>query len=135
MLSAPLDTVALSRTLRQRAADYAAAVASNDVEAQLGFYTSDLVMLEPGVAVRGADSLRAFLAGGLQAVEVAAFHLVPERYVYGASLTTEFGSYTGVFRDRKAQSETTCDCRYAILWQRGDDGQWRIALVQAGLPK
>jgi ketosteroid isomerase-like protein len=131
--STPPDTVALRATLQRQAAAFSAAVLNGNADSVASYTTVDLVLLEPGLDVRGRDAFRALIQGMAQTTEVVGFVLTPETYVYATGHVAEFGRYRETYRDKKSRAETICDCAYAFIWTRDTDGVWRLSRAHAGL--
>ena len=130
--AAGLDTAAVKSAIQAQMRAMAAAVTAGDVETVVGLYTPDAYLREPGIAVRGADSLRNALSGAFNSLEFLELTAEPEHYIFSPERVVEFAAYRERMRDRASGAETVCDCRYAAEWVRGADGQWRIGYLLAG---
>ena len=128
-----LDTTAMAAAVRARADGFAAAVVGGNVDSVLSYVTADIVLLEPGIDVKGRDGFRALLGDLWKVYKITSFTMSPEARIYTPDLVTEFGRYREGYKDSTG-TEMTCDCVYSIIWRKEPDGVWRQARIHAGQP-
>jgi ketosteroid isomerase-like protein len=128
---APLDTTQLRSTVRARSDAFAAAVLGGQVDSVAQYVSNDIVLLEPGVDVKGKEAFRSLLVDLTKTLTITTFELTPEAHIYGPDQVAEFGRYHEVYRDKTAK-ETVCNCQYVTLWRREADGEWRMTRIHAG---
>ena len=130
---AAMDTAAMLSAVRARADGFTAAVLSGNVDSVLGYVTADVVLLEPGMDVKGKDAFRTLLTDLWKIYKVRSFVMTPEAHTFGPDVVTEFGRYRETFADSTGV-EQACDCVYSVIWRKDPDGAWRQARVHAGQP-
>jgi ketosteroid isomerase-like protein len=128
-----LDTTAMAAAIRARADGFAAAVVGGNVDSVAGYVTTDVVLLEPGIDVKGRDALRTLLGDLWKVYKITSFTMTPETRTYSADVVTEFGRYRETYTDSTAK-ELACDCVYSMIWRKEPDGVWRQARIHAGQP-
>jgi ketosteroid isomerase-like protein len=128
-----MDTAALSAEVRVRAEGFAAAVLAGNVDSVLSFVTSDIVLLEPGIDVKGREAFRTLLVDLWKVSTITSFAMTPESHAFGPGVVTEFGRYRESFKDSTGV-EQTCDCVYSVIWRKEADGMWRQGRIHAGQP-
>src|SRR5688500_1456089 len=77
---AALDTTAVVATVRARAEGFGAAVVSGNIDSVLSYLSSDIVLLEPGIDIKGHDAFRALLADLWKVYKVTSFTMNPEAH-------------------------------------------------------
>ena len=127
------DTTAMAAAVRARADGFAAAVVAGNIDSVLGYLTADIVLLEPGIDIKGREAFRTLLGDLWKVYKVRSFTLSPEARTYGPDLVTEFGRYREGYTDSTG-TELTCECVYSIIWRKESDGAWRQARIHAGQP-
>lgn len=128
-----MDTAAMVAEVRARADGFAAAVLARNVDSMLTYVTSDVVLLEPGIDVKGRDAFRALAEDLWKVYTVTSFAMTPESHAFGPDVVTEFGRYRETYKD-STKVEQTCDCVYSAIWRRETDGVWRQSRIHAGQP-
>ena len=128
-----LDTTSMAAAVRARADGFAAAVVGGNVDSVASYLTADVVLLEPGIDIKGRDAFRSLLGDLWKVYKITSFVMSPEARTYGADIVTEFGRYRETYIDSTAK-ELACDCVYSIIWSKESDGVWRQARVHAGQP-
>ena len=68
--SSVVDTVGIKVAIQEQMRSLGNAAKAGDVEAVVALYTPDLFLREPGIAIRGADSLRVFLTAAWKTLEL-----------------------------------------------------------------
>jgi ketosteroid isomerase-like protein len=131
--AAALDTTAMAATIRARADGFATAVVAGNVDSVLGYVTGDIVLLEPGIDIKGREAFRTLLGDLWKVYKITSFTLSPEARTYAPDLVTEFGRYREGYKDSTG-TELTCDCVYSLIWRKESDGVWRQARIHAGQP-
>ena len=113
--------------VREQEAAFSAAVAAEDLEAAAAFYAPDAQLINPGAAPSTTpDAIRNAHAEIFNdpngALTFATDNvIVPSSGDYAV---TE-GSFTITYSNAQGQPETASG-RYVTLWQRQDDGSWKI---------
>jgi len=130
---AALDTTAVVATVRARAEGFGAAVVSGNIDSVLSYLSSDIVLLEPGIDIKGHDAFRALLADLWKVYKVTSFTMNPEAHTVAPDVVTEFGRYRETYTDSTGK-ELACDCVYSVMWRKDPDGVWRQARIHAGQP-
>ena len=128
-----LDTTAMAAAVRARADGFAAAVVGGNVDSVLSYVTADIVLLEPGIDIKGREGFRTLLGDLWKAYKITSFTMSPEARTYAPDLVTEFGRYREGYKDSTG-TELTCDCVYSVIWRKESDGVWRQARIHAGQP-
>jgi ketosteroid isomerase-like protein len=128
-----MDTATMAAEVRARADGFAAAVSGGNVDSVLSFVTSDIVLLEPGIDVKGREAFRTLLLDLWKVYTITSFTMTPESHAFGPGVVTEFGRYREAFKDSTGV-EQTCDCVYSAIWRKDADGVWRQARIHAGQP-
>ena len=128
-----MDTAAMAAEVRARADGFASAVRSGNVDSVLSYVTSDVVLLEPGIDVKGRDAFRALLVDLWKVYTITSFAITPESHAFGPGIVTEFGRYRETYKD-STNVEQICDCVYSAIWRRETDGVWRQSRIHAGQP-
>lgn len=128
-----LDTTAVVAAVRARAEGFGAAVVSGNVDSVLGYLSSDIVLLEPGIDIKGREAFGALLADLWKVYKVTSFTMNPEAHTVAPDQVTEFGRYRETYTDSTGK-ELACDCVYSVIWRKGPDGIWRQARIHAGQP-
>lgn len=128
-----LDTTAVVAAVRARADGFGAAVVSGNIDSVLRYVSSDIVLLEPGIDIKGHEAFRALLADLWKVYKVTSFTMNPEAHTVAADLVTEFGRYRETYTDSTGK-ELACDCVYSVMWRKEPDGVWRQARIHAGQP-
>jgi ketosteroid isomerase-like protein len=128
-----LDTTAMEAAVRARADGFAAAVVGGNIDSVLSYVTADIVLLEPGIDVKGREAFRGLLGDLWKIYKITSFTMSPEARTYAPGLVTEFGRYREGYKDSTG-TELTCDCVYSIIWRKESDGIWRQARIHAGQP-
>jgi ketosteroid isomerase-like protein len=128
-----VDTAAMAAEVHPRADGFAAAVLASNVDSVLSYVTSDIVLLEPGIDVKGREAFRALLVDLWKIYTITSFTMTPESHAFGPGVVTEFGRYRESFKDSTGV-EQTCDCAYSVIWRKEADGVWRQARIHAGQP-
>lgn len=128
-----MDTAAMAAEVRTRADGFAAAVLARNVDSMLTYVTSDVVLLEPGIDVKGRDAFRTLAEDLWKVYTVTSFAMTPESHTFGPDVVTEFGRYRETYKD-STNVEQTCDCVYSAIWRREADGVWRQSRIHAGQP-
>jgi ketosteroid isomerase-like protein len=128
-----LDTTAAVAAVRARADGFASAVVGGNIDSVLSYLSSDLVLLEPGIDVKGHDAFRTLLADLWKVYKVTSFTLSPEAHTVAPDVVTEFGRYRETYTDSTGK-ELACDCVYSVIWRKEPDGVWRQARIHAGQP-
>lgn len=128
-----LDSTAVIAAVRARADGFGAAVVSGNIDSVLSYVSSDIVLLEPGIDIKGRDAFRALLAEIWKVYKVTSFTMNPEAHTVGPAVVTEFGRYRETYTDSTGK-ELVCDCVYSVLWRKEADGTWRQARIHAGQP-
>lgn len=98
---------------------------SGDPAAMAALYTPDGAVLPPGAArIDGREGIAALWQGYMDAgVSDLALETV-ELEAHGAS-ASEVGAFTLTAPDGEG-GRVTAGGKYIVLWQRGDDGVWRL---------
>jgi len=130
---AALDTTAVVAAVRARAEGFGAAVVSGNIDSVLSYLSSDIVLLEPGIDIKGHDAFRALLADLWKVYKVTSFTMNPEAHTVAPDVVTEFGRYRETYTDSTGK-ELACDCVYSVMWRKDPDGVWRQARIHAGQP-
>jgi uncharacterized protein (TIGR02246 family) len=119
-------------TPQELAASFAGAIARRDVEAALGMWGEDAaIVAADGSLVKGrsaiAEALTALVSNGTRVqIEIAQLLVAGDIAVATGSLTLSGDGAGGAFEQR---SDST------VVYARGADGMWRIALdAPWGLP-
>ena len=128
-----LDTTAVVAAVRARAEGFGAAVVSGNIDSVLSYVSSDIVLLEPGIDIKGHDAFRALLADLWKVYKVTSFTMNPEAHTVAPDVVTEFGRYRETYTDSTGK-ELACDCVYSVMWRKDPDGVWRQARIHAGQP-
>jgi ketosteroid isomerase-like protein len=128
-----LDTTAVVAAVRARAEGFGAAVVSGSIDSVLSYVSSDIVLLEPGIDIKGHDAFRALLADLWKVYKVTSFTMNPEAHTVAPDVVTEFGRYRETYTDSTGK-ELACDCVYSVMWRKEPDGVWRQARIHAGQP-
>jgi ketosteroid isomerase-like protein len=128
-----LDTTAMAAAVRARADGFAAAVVGGNADSVVGYVTADVVLLEPGIDIKGREAFRTLLGDLWKVYKITSFTMSPETRTYGADIVTEFGRYRETYTDSTAK-ELACNCVYSIIWRMESDGIWRQARIHAGQP-
>src|SRR5688572_3541067 len=128
-----LDTTAVVAAVRARAEGFGAAVVSGNADSVLGYISSDIVLLEPGIDIKGRDAFRALLSEIWKVYKVTSFTMNPEAHAVAPDVVTEFGRYRETYTDSTGK-ELACDCVYSVMWRKEPDGVWRQARIHAGQP-
>ena len=104
---------------------FEAAYNSGDAAAMAALYTPDGAVLPPDTArIDGREGIQALWQGYMDAgVEDLALETV-ELEAHGAS-ASEVGTFTLTAPDG-AGGRVTAGGKYIVLWQRGEDGIWRL---------
>jgi ketosteroid isomerase-like protein len=127
------DTAAMLAAVRARADGFVQAVLSHNVDSVLSYVTADIVLIEPGIDVKGQDAFRTLLADLWKVYRIRSFTLRPEAHTFAPDVVTEFGRYRETAADSTG-TETVCDCVYSAIWRREGDGVWRQSRIHAGQP-
>jgi uncharacterized protein (TIGR02246 family) len=128
-----MDTATMAAEVRARVDGFAAAVAASNADSLLSFVTSDVVLLEPGIDVKGREAFRALLLDLWKVYTITSFTMTPESHAFGPGVVTEFGRYRETFKDSTGV-EQVCDCVYSAIWRKEADGIWRQERIHAGQP-
>ena len=128
-----LDTPTMVAEVRARADGFAAAVVGGNVDSVLSYVSADIVLLEPGIDIKGRDAFRSLLAEMWKIYKVTSFTMSPEVHTVAPDVVTEFGRYRETYTDSTGK-EMACDCVYSVIWRKEADGVWRQARVHAGQP-
>ena len=128
-----LDTTTVVAAVRARADGFASAVVGGNIDSVLSYLSSDVVLLEPGMDIKGRDAFRALLADLWKVYKVTSFTMSPEAHTVAPDLVTEFGRYRETYTDSTGK-ELACDCVYSVIWRKEPDGVWRQARIHAGQP-
>ena len=128
-----LDTTAVVAAVRARAEGFGAAVVSGNIDSVLSYLSADIVLLEPGIDIKGPDAFRALLVDLWKVYKVTSFTMNPEVHTVAPDVVTEFGRYRETYTDSTGK-ELACDCVYSVLWRKEPDGVWRQARIHAGQP-
>ena len=128
-----LDTTAMAAAVRTRADGFAAAVVGGNVDSVVSYVTADVVLLEPGIDIKGREGFRTLLGDLWKVYKITSFTMSPEARTYAPDLVTEFGRYREGYKDSTG-TELTCDCVYSAIWRKESDGVWRQARIHAGQP-
>lgn len=107
--------------ITSRSEAWAAALNARDADALADLYTSDTRLMPPGAEiVRGRDAARAIFGEMIDAGIGGTFTSVE------AKVNADTGYNAGVYK--LMAGDTLVDTgKYIEVWQRGDDGQWRIS--------
>lgn len=127
MTEPSVDVQAEKQALDQLRDSYQQAVAAKDAEALVGFWTDDVVWINPdGSTLRGHDAIREANRPMIEAPGTASMTINPENTVVSSSgdIAYEYGSYTTTMStpDGKASSETH---NYLVTFRKVD-GQWKL---------
>ena len=113
--------------VREQEAAFSAAVAAEDLDASAAFYAPDAQLFNPGAAPSTTpDAVRNAYAEIFNdpngALSFASDNvIVPSSGEYGVSE----GNFTITYSNAQGQPESASG-RYITLWQRQDDGSWKI---------
>lgn len=99
---------------------------SGDAAAMAELYTEDAAVLPPGSARQdGREAIQGVWSGamdqGLQDIDLT----VVEVHAAG-DMATEVGTFTATAPAGEGAGRTDVGGKYMVLWQRGDDGAWRL---------
>lgn len=130
---AAMDTAAMVAAVRARADGFGQAVLSHNADSVMSFVTADVVLLEPGIDVKGRDAFRTLLTDLWKVYRIRSFVMTPEAHTFGPDLVTEFGRYRETYSDSTG-TEMVCDCVYSVIWRKEADGVWRQSRIHAGQP-
>jgi len=107
---------------------YAEAIVAADLDTLMTYYADDAVLMPPGMApLTGKEAIRASWVelfsqfDILEAVSVLDEVIVLGNWAYGR------GHYIGISADRSNDNQFEERLSFSGMWQKGEDGSWRIA--------
>ena len=129
---ADIDLHEVRRAIDAGNAAWATACRQQDGAALANVFLEDGVLLQPnGDIARGREAIGDLMQAGMDNVGPTEATVETEQLWAVDECVYETGSYTYAFTaDGKPQA---INGRYVVVWQRDDDGQWRIS-VDLGLP-
>jgi len=123
----------------RRAADEAAirandsawikAIAANNTQQAMSYYTSDAVLMAPGMPLASGTDAVGKTWSALTSMPGFALTFAPDKVVVSGDMAYEVGSYALTTNDKKGKPHTE-NGKYVAVWQRQADGSWK-AVVDA----
>jgi ketosteroid isomerase-like protein len=95
-----------------------------DVDALLGHYTEDAVLLPPGGEFRGQEGVRQWMSQDSTWDNLVHFASPTELRIYD-SIAVELGTWNSTWRVGGGPEQSASD-RYLIVWKLSADGRWRF---------
>ncbi len=107
-------------------ARFSQAMVRGDGGALAAAYTHDGVLLPPDREIRGAQAIGRYFTTGRDGYRQVAHSMIPDEVRVRGDVASEVGTWSSTIQ-RPGQERTTTGDRYLLVWERGEDGQWRIA--------
>ncbi len=137
-LLVPVASAGGNRPVRQAIGEawrlHIQAAIDKDKTRVMELYTPDCIFSIPGSSeLHGFDEIAALEARSLETTElINAKHTTDELRVYG-DRAYELGTVVGPMRSAGQEQAAVVTFRFMALWEKGDDGAWRIRHF-VGLP-
>lgn len=122
-----VDEQAVRDTLATLARQFSRAYVAGDADAMTALYTDDAVLLPHNATeVRGREAIRAYWAPQ-DGQAVTEHRITPLEVEVRGDVATDYGTYvaSGTVGD---EAWGPSYGNYLIVWERGDDGRWRMQL-------
>lgn len=120
------STWAIADTIAERWAEYRDILVRGDPSALAGMFTEDAILMEPGMdAFRGRAAIERFATGMFEQFELTHVTSHTTELAVYEDRVYEFGTYVETGGPPK-KSRHQYPGRYVAVWQRSDDGTWRI---------
>ena len=122
--AASSNTAAELEAIKAQSVRFSQAYVNGDLDAQMAIYASDAVIAPPGRDfIQGMEGLRSYWTTPAGR-EVVSHSTTPVDIVISGDLAYDWGSYQGASGPIGSESEFAG--KYLIVWQRGEDGVWRM---------
>ena len=105
------------------------AVVAGDYETYIAGFTDDIVVMQPGLVLRGSEAAD-YIRGLEGSATINSFDFQPEELWVHGDAAYEYGSYS---EDLVwGGQEMLIENNYFTRWEKGDDGEWRWDRVVIG---
>jgi uncharacterized protein (TIGR02246 family) len=136
--AAPTDPKTKVRAQIETAnAAWAKAQVNGDAKAIVSLFAEDGGEFSPrsGHSIRGRDSLMSFWTGAFAESHPTRATVTTVDVALNGDYATEVGNYAYTYPpDSAGKAPQNVSGRYAVVWRRQSDGQWKI-FVDMGIPK
>jgi len=91
-------------------------------------YTPDAVVMPPGhQALKGSEEIRRWFGGMLDSFTIEGFESSPEEVVVAGEWAFRRGTFDWILRARDSGELLKPRSKFLQIWQRLEDGSWRVA--------
>lgn len=112
--------------IEDRVTRFEQAYNSGDAEAMAELYTEDAAVLPPGSARQdGREAIGAVWSGAMES-GLADLDLTVSEVHAAGDMATEIGTFTATAPGGEGSGPADVAGKYIVLWQRGEDGIWRL---------
>ncbi len=136
ILPAPLVAQgADEESLREQFERFTSVSSSEDLTRAFAFYAADAVRIPPGDRVlAGADAIREWFASAASMIDYALDDVEVQRLEVSGDLGYVLATYTEHWTPKMGGETTYSSGRWATIWRRGPDGEWKVAAEIWNLP-
>ena len=104
---------------------FSAAFVAGDTATLGALYTDDAVLLPPNRNVNGNEAIRGYFAPSAGRTQVG-HTLTSESLLIDGDLAIDMGRWESTTQREGAEPRTSSE-RYLVVWQRQEDGSWKMS--------
>jgi ketosteroid isomerase-like protein len=119
------DVAADRQAIAEASRAFSAAYLAGDTATLGALYTEDAVLMPPNRNIEGNADIRAYFAPSGTRTQVGHL-LVSDRLLIEGDLAIDMGTWSSTTQ-REGEEARTSSERYLVVWQRQEDGSWKMA--------